>query len=125
MDRRVTRSITGRGRTIVASAACIAALLSASGTAEASTQFCRPVVNPYPHSRYEGIDLSHIRATRIPCRIARRIARGAHRKALTITPPPSGVRRFTWHGWKVRGDLRGRFDSYVARSGAKRVRWKF
>jgi Protein of unknown function (DUF1524) len=91
----------------------------------ASTRRCRRVVNPYPRSRYEGVDLSHILATRVSCRTARRVARGAHRKALATTPPRSGVRRFTWHGWKVKGDLRGRSDSYLARAGAKRIRWRF
>lgn len=97
----------------------------ASTKARAATRRCRRVVNPYPRSRYEGVDLRHILATRVSCRTARRVARGAHRKALASTPPRGGVRRFTWHGWKVRGDLRGRSDTYLARSGAKRVRWRF
>jgi hypothetical protein len=81
-------------------------------------------VNPYPNSRYEGSDLSRIRATGVPCRRARRVARGAHRKGLGMTPP-SPVLRFTWHGWRVRGDLRGDHDRYVARRDGKQVRWRF
>jgi hypothetical protein len=91
----------------------------------ASTRSCHPVVNPYPGTRYEGVNLSKIRATGVSCRTARRIARRAHRKALGLTPPPSGVRRFTWHGWQVTGNLRGPSDSYVARRAAKQVRWRF
>jgi len=53
------------------------------------------------------------------------VARGAHYKALGITPPPSGVRRFTWHGWQVTGNLRGDSDRYLATRGARRVRWLF
>lgn len=109
----------------MASVVCALVVLGAADTAQASTRSCRPVVNPYPGTRYEGINLSHIRATGVSCRTARRVAKGAHRKALGITPPRNGVRRFTWHGWRVKGDLRGRSDSYVARSGAKRVRWRF
>ena len=107
------------------SVVCAFASLGASDTAGASTQSCRPVVNPYPGTRYEGVSLSHIRATEVSCRTARGVARGAHEKALGITPPPSGVRRFTWHGWNVKGDIRGQSDSYVATSGTKRVSWNF
>ncbi len=82
-------------------------------------------MNPYPNSRYEGVDLRRIRATRVTCRGARRVARGAHRNALRITPPPSGVRQFNWNVWSVTGDLRGSSDRYVAKRGRKRVRWLF
>jgi hypothetical protein len=91
----------------------------------APARACQPVVNPYPGTRYEGVDLRRIRATGVSCRTARRVARRAHRKALGITPPPSGVRRFTWHGWRVRGDLRGSSDRYVAKRDGNRVRWRF
>jgi hypothetical protein len=53
------------------------------------------------------------------------VARGAHKKALGLTPPPGGVRTLTWDGWRVSGDLRGSHDSYVATKGALRVRWRF
>jgi hypothetical protein len=32
------------------------------------------------------------------------VARGAHRKALGVTPDPSGIRTFSWNGWKVTGE---------------------
>ena len=96
----------------------------ASMDAEAARS-CRAVVNPYPGTRYDGIDLTRIRATRVSCRGARRVARGAHRKALGITPPTSGIRRFGWRGWTVTGNLRGSRDRYVAARGSKRVRWVF
>jgi hypothetical protein len=70
-------------------------------------------------------DLSHITATGVSCTTAKRVARGAHKKALGLTPPPSGVRTFTWDGWKVSGDLRGNNDKYVASKCSKRVRWRF
>jgi hypothetical protein len=53
------------------------------------------------------------------------VAKGAHHKALGLTPPPSGIRSFTWEGWKVSGDLRPSHDTYVASKGSQRVRWRF
>ena len=97
----------------------------APASAEAAARSCNPVINPYPGTRYEGVDLSHIRAIGVSCRKARRVARRAHHKALGLTPPPSGVRQFMYHSWQVTGDLRGDSDRYVATRGAKRVRWRF
>jgi hypothetical protein len=91
----------------------------------ASARDCRPVVNPYPGTRYEGVDLRRIRATGVSCRRARRVARRAHREALSLPPPLTGVRRFDWRGWRVTGDLRGDSDRYVAKRPGKRVRWRF
>ena len=101
------------------------ALLPASGQA-ARYRVCDPVRDPYPGTRYEGLDLSRVRALNVSCRRARQVARGAHRRALGMTPPESGVRTFTWGRWRVTGDLRGSVDRYVARArGGKRVRWRF
>ncbi len=86
---------------------------------------CRPVVNPYPNSRYEDVDLTRIRALGVSCRGARRVARRAHYKALAIPPAAAPIRRFTWRRWKVTGDLRPDSDRYVARRGQRRVRWRF
>ena len=86
---------------------------------------CQPVLNPYPGTRYEGVDLTRIRATRVSCPGARRVARRAHRRALGITPDPTGIRRFGWRGWQVTGNLRGNSDRYVATRGARRVTWRF
>jgi hypothetical protein len=83
------------------------------------------VHNPYPGTRYEGVDLTHIRAEGVRCPRARHVARRAHKKALGITPPPSLIRHFRWNGWKVRGDLRPSHDRYVATRRGKRVRWRF
>jgi len=119
------RSATTRKRLFVTGALCVMAGVGAPSADGASTRSCRPVVKPYPGTRYEGVDLRRIRATGVSCRGARRVARGAHRKALGTTPPPSGMRRFTWHGWRVTGNLRGSSDRYVAARGTKRVRWVF
>jgi hypothetical protein len=94
-------------------------------TSSASAQSCSRVVNPYPGTRFEGINLSHIRAEGIGCPKARKVAKGAHRKALGITSPPDGIRRFQWNGWTVVGDLRPASDKYEATRGGKRVRWRF
>jgi hypothetical protein len=98
---------------------------SAAVAAGAPVRSCRPVFNPYPDTRYEGVDLRRIRATGVSCRRARWVARRAHRAALGLPPPLTGVRRFTWHGWRVTGDLRPDSDRYVARRDGTRVRWRF
>ena len=53
------------------------------------------------------------------------MARGAHYKALGLTPPPSGIRRFNWRGWRVTGNLRGDTDHYLATRAGRRIRWVF
>ncbi len=109
----------------LAAALCALPVLAVPSAQGAAARACKPVVNPYEGTRYEGSDLTRIRASGVSCRGARRVARGAHLKALGLTPPPSGVRRFTWRGWRVKGDLRGSSDSYIAVRGGKRVRWRF
>ena len=109
---------------LVVTAALVAP--AAVGTAQAAeTRACQRVVNPYPNTRYEGEDLRRIRAVGVTCRRARRVARRAHRRALAMPVPPSGVRHFDWNGWHVTGDVRGDTDRYLAARGAKRVRWVF
>ncbi len=117
----------GRQRRLIGVTLCTAlAALGAPGTQAAASRSCKPVVNPYAGSRYEGVDLRRVRAVNVRCAVARRVARGAHRKALGMTPPPSGIRSFRWRGWKVTGNLRGDVDHYLARRrGGKRVRWLF
>jgi hypothetical protein len=108
----------------VATAACALAGLGAPAESVAATS-CSPVVNPYEGTRYEGVDLRRIRATGVSCPRARQVTRRAHRKALRLVPRPSGILRFEWHGWAVRGDLQPSTDRYVAKRNRKRVRWVF
>jgi hypothetical protein len=97
-----------------------------AGPAQAAgVHSCKSIANPYAGTRYEGVDLSGIRARGVSCTTARKVVRGAHHKALGLTPPPSGIRTFTWHGWKVTGNLRGDSDSYLATKSGHRVRWRF
>ena len=106
--------------------ALVALCAASTPSAQAgSARSCDPIINPYPDTRYEGTDLRRIRAVGVACRSARPLVRGAHRKALGMTPPESGVRRFTYRGWRVKGDLRGSSDRYVATRGARRIRWVF
>jgi hypothetical protein len=91
----------------------------------AAARHCARIVNPEEGTRYDGIDLRRIRAVGVSCRRARQVVRGVHHKALGITPPPSGVRRFGWRDWSVTGDIRPETDRYLATRGAKRVRWVF
>ena len=99
------------------------AVLGAPATAEA--KHCKPVKNPYPGTRYEGVDLTHIRTNKASCRTARHVARKAHYKAIRIGVSQGPVVRFTWHGWHVKGDLRPAHDPYIARKGTRWVRWRF
>ena len=92
--------------------------------AEAALRACKPVRDPYPGTRYAGVDLTRIRTSGASCETARRVARRAHRKALR-TAPRGSYRRFTWHGWAVTGDLRPDRDRYVARKDGRQVRWRF
>jgi hypothetical protein len=89
------------------------------------TLVCKPVVNPYAGTRYEGVNLSKITATGIACGVARRVAREAHGKALEMPLPASGILQLTWHRWNVTGNLRPASDVYVAKLGAMRVHWRF
>ena len=94
-------------------------------TQAAVTRSCGSVKDPYPGTRYAGVDLTRITAKGVSCATAKRVAKGAHHKALGLTPPPSGIRSFSWDGWKVSGDLRPSHDAYVASKGTARVRWRF
>lgn len=110
----------------LAIALCATAALAPAAPAHAATsKACAPVVNPYPGTRYEGTDIRKIRAVGISCSKARSVAKGAHRKAIGLPVPPDGVRRFSWNGWRVTGDVRGEVDRYVAARGSARVRWIF
>ena len=104
---------------------CAALAAAVPATQAATTRSCGSVKNPYPGTRYAGVPLSHITATGVSCTTAKRVAKGAHKKALGLTPSASGIRSFSWEGWKVSGDLRGDHDKYVASKGSKRVRWRF
>jgi len=108
-------------------ALCLSAALVAvvPATQAVATRSCGSIKDPYPGTRYAGVDLTHITAKGVSCATAKRVTKGAHKKALGLTPPPSGIRSFTWDGWKVSGDLRGNHDTYVASKGSGRVRWRF
>ena len=110
---------------IAALVALTVAAVAAVPASAATTRSCGSISNPYPNTRFAGEPLSHITATGVSCRTARSVTRGAHRKALSMTPSPTGIRTFTWNGWKVTGDLRPAHDRYVATRGSERVRWRF
>ena len=112
-------------RVALAAIACSIALAGSSAVpADAALRACKPVLDPYPGTRYDGVDLTRIRTSAGSCETARRVARMAHRKALR-TAPTGGFRRFTWRGWAVTGDLRPDHDRYVARKDGRQVRWRF
>ncbi|HEX5782233.1 MAG TPA: hypothetical protein VFX80_09930 [Solirubrobacteraceae bacterium] len=112
-------------RLALAALACSVALAGTSPAhADAALRACKPVLDPYPGTRYAGVDLTRIRTSTRSCVTARRVARGAHRKALR-SPAAGRYRRFTWHGWAVTGDLRPDRDRYVARRNGRQVHWRF
>src|SRR3954447_19985948 len=111
--------------TLIMMAAFLLATAAPHGASASAVKACKPVLNPYPGTRYEGENLYYIRARNVTCGGARWLAKGAHRKALGITPGLDGYRRLHWHGYKVLGNLRGDHDRYLAVKGAKRVRWRF
>jgi hypothetical protein len=111
-------------RRLVPLAVALAVLAVAPAGAQAAHR-CKPVVNPYPGTRYHGVDLTRIHATGVSCPTARRVARRAHRKGLRLRPPVGGIRRYAWHDWHVTGNLRGDSDRYSATRPGKRVSWRF
>ena len=122
--RRAPRLARGRNLRVMRMLLVVAlGLLAVPATASAKQ--CGRIHDPYPDTRYEGADLTRIRAVGVTCHRARQVARGAHYKALGLTPPPSGVRHLRWHGWRVTGDLRPPSDRYVATRDGKRVSWRF
>lgn len=108
---------------LILAVACAFSAAPAPVAQAAPYERCQSVSNPYPDTRFEGTPLSRVRAQNVSCGVARRVARGAHRKALAQPPTPTLM--FKWRGWKVRGDIRGAQDDYRARRGNKRVRWVF
>jgi hypothetical protein len=121
----MTMLLDPAGRRVIVGLCAAAAMALGPAEAGAASKLCDPVVNPYKGTRYEGVDLRRIRASGVSCAKARRVARGAHRKALGLSVPEDGVRTFTWKGWRVRGDVRGSTDRYVAKAGDARVSWVF
>jgi hypothetical protein len=109
---------------IVATATTCAVLagvgLSAAPASAASS--CAPVRDLFAGTSDEA-DLTSIRATRVSCRTARSVARGAWTTAVGMTPT-GPVRTYTWKGWKVRGDLRGAKDRYTATKGSRKITWR-
>jgi hypothetical protein len=111
---------------VLALLAPAAAASSDPGATAAAPRPCKPIVNPYEGTRYEGSDLYRIRATKVSCRTARRVVRKGHHKALGGTPDAYGFVRVTYRRWRITGDLRGDHDRYVARAAdGKRVTWLF
>jgi len=87
---------------------------------------CEPVRDMFKGTRYEGSDLYRVRARRVSCRTARRVARKGTERAVSEVPDPTGRVVVSYRAWTVFDDLRGPVDRFVAKaSGGKRVRWLF
>jgi len=101
---------------------------AAAAPAKAAFKSCASIrdVAQLDGTRFAGSDIFRIRAQGVSCTTARRIARGATIRALAITPPLSGIKRFRYQSWSVSDDLRGNDDLYRATgSGSKRITWRF
>jgi hypothetical protein len=109
---------------IAAAAAALAAVLTPAAAA-APTHRCAAIHDPYPGTRFAGESITNITAKNVGCVTARSVARGAHRKALGLTPSATGIRTFSYNGWHVTGDLRPVHDRYVATKAGATVRWRF
>jgi hypothetical protein len=109
---------------LAAGAATLAAVPSPAASA-ATTHRCAAIRNPYPNTRFAGESITNITAKNVGCVTARFVARGAHRKALGLTPSANGIRTFRFNGWHVTGDLRPVHDRYVATKAGAIVRWRF
>ena len=59
-------------RVALAAIACSVALAGASPVhADAALRACKPVLDPYPGTRYDGVDLTRIRTSAGSCATAR------------------------------------------------------
>jgi len=113
-------------RLIAAATLSLTLVAVAPATADAAFRRCRPVVNVFEGTRFEGGDLYRIRAQGVSCRTARRVVRRGTYKAVAATPSPSGYVRVRYRRWLILDNLRGSVDRFSARAGGrKRVRWLF
>jgi len=105
-----------------------AALLAVAAPADAAFKSCPSIrnVSQLGGTRFAGSDIFRIRAQGVSCTMARRITRGATIRALGITPPLSGIKRFRYQSYAISDNLRGNDDRYSATgSGSKRITWLF
>jgi hypothetical protein len=114
-------------RRLLAAATLLLALVAVGpATADAAFKRCRPVLNVFQGTRYEGSDLYRVRAQGVSCRTARRVVRRGTYRAVAATPGPSGFVRVRYRMWFILDNLRGSVDRFSARAdGRKRVRWLF
>jgi len=115
-------------RTLALAFLAAAVLAIAAAPADAAFKSCRsiPNVSQLDGTRFAGSDIFRIRAQGVSCPTARSVARAATVRALAITPPATGIKRFRYQSWSVSDDLRGNNDRYSATGSAtKRVTWLF
>ena len=115
-------------RPLVLALLAAALLAIAAAPADAAFTSCAPITNvsQLNGTRFAGSDIFRIRTQGVSCTTARGVARGATLRALGITPPVSGIKRFRYQSWAISDNLRGDDDRYTATgSGAKRITWLF
>jgi hypothetical protein len=115
-------------RTLALAFLAAALLAIAAAPAGAAFKSCRsiPNVSQLNGTRFAGADIFRIRAQGVSCATARSVARNATIRALGITPPVTGIKKFRYQSWSVSDDLRGNDDRYSASgTGTKRITWLF
>ena len=113
---------------LLPAAALLALLAIAATPADAAFTSCPsiPNVSQLDGTRFAGADIFRIRAQGVSCATARSVARAATIRALRITPPVTGIKRFRYRSWSISDDLRGNDDRYTATGSAtKRITWLF
>jgi hypothetical protein len=106
--------------------AAVAALAAASPV-RAAPHACRPVYNLafLDGSRLEGADIVHVRADRVRCRTARRVAYAATKRGIYLGAVVLHYRvRVAGPRWRVDRNLSGDVDRYRARTGGRTVSWR-
>jgi hypothetical protein len=106
----------------------LVAMVVLAPTVEAEGRFkpCPPVRNIFEGSRYEGSDLYRVRAAKVSCRRARKVALEGTERAVADVPDERGRVVVTYGVWTIFDDLRADVDRFVAKApGNKRIRWLF
>jgi hypothetical protein len=104
-----------------------AAALAAASPASAQPHACRPIYNLafLEGSRLEGADIVHIRADRVRCRTARRVAYAATKRGIYLGAFVLHYRvRVAGYRWRVDRNLSGAIDRYRGRTGSRTVSWR-
>jgi hypothetical protein len=103
--------------------ASLALGLSLVGASDAAAASCGTLRDPFKGTRYSDVSVRSIRASGVSCATARTLAAKATYRGLIIGTAPSGVRRYSLDGYRVRRDTRATPERFTAKDGKRRVSW--